>query len=358
MAPRFISVCVKGDAKRKVRRSVGDSVRLKNPPLDLSIVRLPAPHIVSLKKKGSKVYATVQLHVEHTGPTGALVQSLKTVEALGPELETPEEVLDIGDHVMVAVKLPTVVVPLETPGVILGGNGEMYHVAFTMRKSESGEVIEPPIHVNQDRVSIEALKLVKKGNRELSAASTDEDEEDEEEDEDEADEEDDDEETEVLEEDLDGDVYIEEEEMDTEPQTVEVQGGSDEKRLDKTRKEMVQDTAHVVPSSLTSSLAYLRSTLPPAVYTTAFQQLSVNELQHFAAYVQRKGAVTDTHSLQDVIEDFRKQAPQAHYPLPAAYIAALRAAGASTTDLLKLQQDATTVDKPLRDLIRHVARFY
>lgn len=346
MAPQFITIGVKGDATRKVRRKVGDQVRLLKPPASMHVVPLPAPRIVSLRKVGTKVQATVQVQVEKMGPTGAPVQSLETVDVFGPELETPEEVLDIGDHVIVATKLPNVVVPLETTGIILGGNGELYHVAFTMRKNEAGDVIEPPIHVNQDRVSIHALKLVKKGNRELSAGSSEEEDDDEE-----------DEEAEEEEEEEDDNEEDEEKDDDDEHEKTDEE---DEKKIQFAASTMEGGAMPKTTSSLTSSLLYLRSSLSADVYTAAFQQLSVNELPKFADFIKSKSnqSVKDADSLQGVIELFRKTVSVIPYPMPPSYFAALRAAGASAADLTRMQQDPSLAGQPLREFIRRVARFY
>jgi hypothetical protein len=286
MQPHSISVNVRGGS-RKVKLHAGDNVHIhsfpgtnnETPPQGGTVLKVPSPTILSLTKNGRNVEATVRYHIRSANVPD--VVSTHVVQLGCGQLETADAVFHIGDRVRVNSALPGVLVSVGTLGVILGGDGQRYHVSFTMTDLSTGETLEFPITVSQDGVPGEALEFV-------DSAPSD---------------------------------HGDESDSDKGDDSDSEHGSEHDEGEDELRGGAVH-----VPE--------LQLTLPPRLRGLLFQQLDLKDVVKFANWMLLDGSkvVKNVQELEDVLKQFYLSCQPAT-ALPEAHAVALEGLGASTLEM-------------------------
>jgi hypothetical protein len=334
MAVSAISVRVQGGS-RKVKLRTGDPVRIKSfsgggtvPPGVPSghVARVPPPTILALSKNGRRVEATVRYHVDARDGSGVL--STHVVKTTAAHLETADVVFQIGDRVRVARKEESVLVGVETPGVILGGDGERYHVSFRMAElPESHRVLDAPINVSQDGVPAHALEF-------MDHAPSDHGDED----------------------------SAEEDEYGNEDDNEDEDDDDDDGRSQSSRSEGSSTDLHTNLSggaTATSHIHPFRLSLPTHLRPLLFQELDLSQVRRFATWMQEKGEevkIGDARELQQCVNDFYLDACT---ELAVPHRVALEGLGATAVDIERvalLSSPDDTVDDVVAEFLAMRAR--
>ncbi len=272
MNPDFVLLHVHGGNK-KVRVRRGDNVFITK-RMDERVSKFPSPRIVKIHKKGARLLVDVQYQTED--------KKTRVQSFLAGELESVQPLFKIGDRVVVKEAHPSVVVSVGSRGVIVGGDGHTYHVTFVMHTSPTGQQLETPIRVSQDRVDAAALEQC-------------------------ADESDD----------------------EYESYSESASGSED-------------DTVS----------ATLQRFMTERILRVAVQHLNSSQLAEFAQWLQTLPTPPHIDSAQElqgfVVKFTRTRQPAQFQP---EQLAALRAAGATTADIQRMQADTSLHGKSARELV-------
>jgi flagellar biosynthesis GTPase FlhF len=359
MQPRFITV--QGHSGRKVRAKVGDNVTIlkkvttKRGKAD--VAKFPAPHIVEIDKENGRVVARVQFHTE---AKRALVQSFH-----GPELQLAEPMFKIGDNVEVVEKQRGVLVPVGTQGTVVGGDGTTFYVNFLVDHGDAGSVFEPTLNVSQDGIQGSALKYVKRGDMRVKPRDSDDDSSSSsnEEKDDEEEEEDDEEEgskgssssnsSSSREDDNDDDEQAEAE------AEAEVEGYGDGETHTHTHTQEKEDAevARRVDARMTPA-DFVHKHMSSSAHRALLRHLNATTLRNFERWFHNLHAqkahvvvVDSLPQLQQVLIHFTRSLQPAFRLTPAHKIA-LREIGATSSDLLEIEQQPQLAGGSVEDVMR------
>lgn len=150
--PVRVQLKVKDGTHRSRVVKPGDTVHILEPVGDIAledISTFPPPHIIEIKRQQGKPRQGNQYELRVQFQT----RDKHTHQAVfsPQQLQASKAAFLIGDEVIVQRAIKPVVVPLYTPGVIVGGDGDFYHVSFMLTG------YDPPVSVSQDFVPAEAL---------------------------------------------------------------------------------------------------------------------------------------------------------------------------------------------------------
>lgn len=150
--PARVQLKVKDGTHRSRVVKPGDTVHILETigewKLD-EISSFPPPHIVSIQRRGGGGKRIAQYDITVQFQT----KDKRTHQAVfaPAQLQASKAAFLIGDEVVVQRSIKPVVVPVNTTGVIVGGDGDFYHVSFMLTG------YEPPVTVSQDFVPADAL---------------------------------------------------------------------------------------------------------------------------------------------------------------------------------------------------------
>lgn len=150
--PVRVQLKVKDGLHRSRVVKPGDTVHILEPVNGIAlddISTFPPPHIVEMKKQTGKAKQGNQYELKVQFQT----KDKQTHQAVfsPQQLLASKAAFLIGDEVIVQRVMKPVVVPVHTTGVIVGGDGDFYHVSFLLTG------YDPPVTVSQDFVPAEAL---------------------------------------------------------------------------------------------------------------------------------------------------------------------------------------------------------
>lgn len=293
MAPDFVLLHVHGGSK-KVRVRRGDNVLILKPMRE-RVAKFPSPRITRLHKKGARLVIDVQYQTED--------KKTRVESFLANELESVLPLFRIGDKVVVKQAHPSVVVSVGTRGTVVGGDGNTYHVSFVMNTLPSGEELATPIRVSQDCVEAAALEQVAASESEYSSS----------------------------------------------------EHSSDHSESEEERSEPPRQTGS--PAKPEGTLETLSRYMSDRVARAAAHHLSSSLLAEFAewlATLKEQPRMESTEDLQGYVVKFTRS--RKVEPFPAEHIAALRAAGASSVDIAKMQRNLQLQGRSARELIEYYTR--
>jgi hypothetical protein len=284
MTPDFVLLHVHGGGK-KVRVRRGDNVFITK-RLDERVSKFPPPRVVKIHKRGTRLLVDVQYQTDD--------KKTRVESFLANELESVQPLFKIGDKVVVKTAHPSVVVSVGSRGTVVGGDGTTYHVTFVMDTTPSGQQLDAPIRVSQDRVDAAALEQV-------SDSASDISEED-----------------------------------------------------DSSSDDSISEEEPRAPDRLTETLQRF---MTERILNTAVQHLNSSMLADFAQWLAALPSpphIESTQELQGYVVKFTRSRPSVQFP--PEHIAALRAAGATSADIRRMQADATLHGKSARELVEHFTR--